>query len=86
MIAALRPAKAMIRERGGVFLLIPVVLKGGHAELVSKDELQYLLATEKIAYFKRSDGWAVLGRDQMRHEILPFDGKDRREHQVFARH
>ncbi len=66
-------------------MLIPVVLKGGHAELVSKDELQYLLVTEQIAYFKRSDGWAVLGRDKMRHNLVPFEGQDRREHQVFAK-
>ncbi len=66
-------------------MLVPVVLKDGHAELVSKDELQYLLVTEQIAYFKRSDGWAVLGRDKLRRKLLPFEGRDRREHQVFAK-
>jgi hypothetical protein len=65
-------------------MFIPVVLKGGQAELVSKDELQYLIVTEQIDYFKRSDGWAVLGRDKMRTEVLPFNGQERREHSVFA--
>ncbi len=67
-------------------MLIPVVLKGGHPELVSKDELQYLIVTEQLMYFKRSDGWAVIGQDKMRSELLPFNGSERREHQVFARH
>ncbi len=65
-------------------MLIPVVLKGGKEELVSKDELQYLLVTEQILFFKRSNGWAVFGRDKMRHERKPYQGAERREHEVYA--
>lgn len=66
-------------------MLVPVILKGGRTELVSKDELQYLIATEQVLYFKRSDGWAVFGQDNMRHERKPFGGAERREHEVYAR-
>jgi hypothetical protein len=65
-------------------MLIPVVFKGGKEGVVSKDELQYLIVTEQILFFKRSDGWAVFGRDRMRHERKPYDGAERREHQVYA--
>jgi hypothetical protein len=40
--------------------------------------------TEQILFFKRSDGWAVFGRDRMRHERKSYDGAERREHQVYA--
>jgi hypothetical protein len=49
-------------------MLIPVVLKDGHAGLVSKDELQVMLVNKKIMSFKRSDGWVVVGRDPQRDE------------------
>ena len=65
-------------------MFVPVVLKGGKEELVSKDELQYLIVTEQLMFFKRSDGWAVLGRDKMRHESALYGGEERRQHNVFA--
>ena len=64
-------------------MFIPVVLKGGHEELVSKDELQFLMATQRIMFFRRSDGWAVLGRDKMRSQRASFSGQERRQHDVF---
>lgn len=65
-------------------MLIPVVLKDGHEELVSKNELQSLMVAEQILFFKRSDGWAVLGRDKTRHERTPFYGTERRQNEVFV--
>jgi hypothetical protein len=65
-------------------MLIPVVLKDGHEELVSKEELQFLLLTQKIMLFKRSDGWTVLGRDQMRAQRAAYNGEERRRHEVFS--
>ena len=65
-------------------MLVPVVLKGGSEELVSKDELQYMMVTEQVLFFKRSDGWAVIGRDPMRRVNEPYNGEERREHVVFA--
>ena len=47
-------------------MLIPVVLKDGHEELVSKDELQFMLANKQVVFFKRFGGWVVVGRDPLR--------------------
>lgn len=65
-------------------MLIPVVLKDGHEELVSKDELQFLMFNKELLFFKRSDGWTVLGRDQMRSQKVPYSGEERRDHDVFS--
>ena len=65
-------------------MLIPVVLKDGHEELVSKDELQFLMYNKKLLFFKRSDGWTVLGRDRMRCQKTPYNGEERRRHEVFS--
>lgn len=64
-------------------MFIPVVFKSGNEELVSKDELQFLMATQRIMFFRRSDGWAVLGRDKIRSHRAPFSGDERRQHDVF---
>jgi len=65
-------------------MYIPVVLTGEHEELVSKDELQFLMFTNQVIFFKRSDGWAVPGRDKMRVQIKPYNGQERRQHDVFS--
>jgi hypothetical protein len=65
-------------------MLVPVVLKGGSEELVSKDELQFLMFNNQIMFFKRSDGWAVIGRDKMRNQKALYDGQERRQHEVFS--
>lgn len=65
-------------------MLVPVVLKGGKEELVNKDELQFLLTTQHVLFFKRSDGWVVLGRDRMRSQRVPYQGVERRQHEVFS--
>lgn len=65
-------------------MFVPVVLKDGKEELVGKDELQYLIVTEQLLFFKRSDGWVVPGRDKMRHENILYSGEERRQHDVFA--
>ena len=63
---------------------IPVVLRDGREKNVSKDELQYLFVTQQVLFFKRSEGWAVVGRDQMRMSAVPLLSEDRREHAVIA--
>ena len=65
-------------------MLIPVVLKDGQEELVSKDELQLLISKKQLLFFKRSDGWVVLGRDKMRSQKVPYNGVERRQHNVFS--
>ena len=65
-------------------MLVPVVLKDGQEELVSKDELQLLISRKQIMFFKRSDGWVVIGRDSMRGLKVPYNGVERRDHHVFS--
>ena len=65
-------------------MYVPVVLIGDNEELVSKDELQFLLVNHQVSSIKRSDGWAVIGRDKMRNHKTPTTDKDRREHDVYA--
>jgi hypothetical protein len=64
-------------------MFIPVVLKDGHEELVSKDELQLLMFNKQLMFFKRSDGWVVLGRDKMRDLKVPYIGVERRQNNIF---
>ena len=61
-------------------MFIPVVLKDGHEELVSKDELRTLMFNKQVMSFKRSDGWVVLGRDKMRNPKVPYNGVERRQY------
>lgn len=63
---------------------IPVVLKSGEERNVAKDELQYLLYTQQVWFFERSDGWMVVGRDEMREKEPQLIENDRRSHAVFA--
>jgi hypothetical protein len=60
-------------------MLIPVVLSDGQEDLVSKDELQFLMDIQQIVQFKRSDGWVVVGQDKMRSVSVPYKGKECRE-------
>ena len=61
-------------------MFIPVVLIGGHEELVSKDELLSLLFSKQVISFKRSDGWVVIGREKMRDPKVPYNGVERRQY------
>jgi hypothetical protein len=65
-------------------MLIPVVLKDGHEELVSNNELHFLMSNKQVMFFKRSDGWVVLGRDKMRDLKVPYNGVERRQNNVFS--
>ena len=65
-------------------MFIPVVLKDGHEELVSKEELQFLLLTQEIMLFKRLGGWVVIGRDRMRDQKVPHNGLERRQRNFYS--
>ena len=65
-------------------MFLPVVLKDGHEELVSKDELQLLMFNKQLMSFKRSNGWVDLGRDKMRDLKVQYNGVERRQHDVFS--
>lgn len=64
-------------------MFIPAVFKDGHEELVGKGELQLLLKNNQILFFKRSNGWVVPGRDNMRRLKVPYNGVERRQHNMF---
>lgn len=59
-------------------MLIPIVLSGGQEDLVSKEELQFLLDVHQVEMFRRSDGWVLVGQDRMRHEKAPHNGQESR--------
>lgn len=65
-------------------MFIPIVLSGGQEELVSKEELQFLLDIHQITLFKRSDGWVFVGQDKMRVGSAPYNGKECRTHEDFS--
>lgn len=65
-------------------MIIPVVFKDGHEDLVSKEELQYLLSKKQVMFFKRFGGWVVIGRDKMRTLKVPYNGVERRQNNVFS--
>jgi len=61
-------------------MLIPMVLSGGKEELVSKNDLQFLLDIQQVVGFKRSDGWVVVGQDKMRFQKSSYNGEEQRQH------
>jgi len=65
-------------------MYIPIVLSGGQVDLVSKEELQFLLDVHQIMLFKRSDGWVFVGQDKMRVGSSPYNGKEFRKHEDFS--
>ena len=65
-------------------MLIPIVLSGGQEDLVSKEELQFLLDVHQVELFKRSDGWVFVGQDKMRHDTTPHKGQECRTHEDFS--
>jgi hypothetical protein len=64
---------------------IPVVLKNGMERTVSKVELQFLIVHERVLFFERSDGWVVVGRDQMRNDRAAYVGTERRLAEAFTK-
>lgn len=71
----------MVLERMGA-MKISVVYRDGSEQAVSKAHLQFLIATRQIMFFKRSEGWVVIGRDAMRNRRQSFEGMERRDYGV----
>ena len=65
-------------------MLIPIILSDERKELVSKEELQFLLDVHQVVKFKRSDGWVLVGEDKMRLGNTPYNGKESRTHEEFS--
>lgn len=47
-------------------MMIPVMLKDGSDEVVLPQVLDRLLEADRVLFFKRADGWVVVGRDSIR--------------------
>lgn len=47
-------------------MLIRVKYPNGTYDMVNKQMLDFLIEQERIAGFKRTEGWAILGRDPIR--------------------
>jgi len=47
-------------------MLIPVMLKNGTEDIVSTHILERMLEAGQIMFFRRSKGWVVVGRDEVR--------------------
>ena len=42
------------------------------------------MSNNQVMFFKRFDGWVVLGREKMRDLKVPYNGVERRQHNVFS--
>ena len=47
-------------------MLIRIMYDDGRFDMVKPQMLNLLLESEKLTSFKRSDSWAVIGRDTLR--------------------
>jgi hypothetical protein len=61
--------------------LILVELKDGSTYRMAKTALKVFLTREEVKRFKRSDGWFVVGKDQLREPKYDstYTGTERRE-------
>ena len=64
---------------------IPVVLKDGEELSVDKDKFQFLLTSKQIRFFKRTEGWAIIGRDHLRDKAIPYKDKERRNLELYSK-
>jgi hypothetical protein len=61
-------------------MLIRVIYTNGEFDMVKPQLLDYLLDSNKITKFKRSNGWAVVGKDAIRTgSSNGYWGEERRE-------
>jgi hypothetical protein len=58
---------------------IPVLFKDNHYMVVSRHELDLLLAAGSIKAFRRSTGWVHVGRSPIRNSSLSYVGRERRK-------
>lgn len=63
---------------------ILVELSDERKELVSKEELQFLMDVHQVVRFKRTEGWVVIGQDKMRKWRAPYSGKECRTYEDFS--
>lgn len=60
-------------------MLIRILYTEGGFDMVKPERLDLLLEEQLLTSFKRSDGWAVVGRDPIRRTTKPdYSGPERR--------
>ena len=60
-------------------MMIRVMYSDGRFDLVNQPMLDQLLEVNRVASFRRSDGWAVVGRDPIRGRGgMSYRGPERR--------
>lgn len=61
-------------------MMIRVMYSDGRFDLVKQAVLDQLLVNNRVASFKRTNGWAVVGRDPIRGAGgISYRGPERRE-------
>jgi len=60
-------------------MAIKVIYPDGSCGVITSSALEYLIEKREVVAFKRSDGWARLGRDKMRSRQQPINGADKRK-------
>jgi hypothetical protein len=60
-------------------MMISVMYRDGIADVVKTQRLDYLLAADKVAQFKRTHGWVTVGVDSLRGpKNHTYSGPERR--------
>ena len=60
-------------------MLIRVMYKDGRFDMVKPELLNTLLETKSVTSFKRSESWAIVGRDAIRNgSANNYQGPERR--------
>jgi hypothetical protein len=62
-------------------MLIRIMYRDGRFDMVKSFFIDWLIESGRIAMFRRSEGWVVLGRDPVRHPVRKefHSGVERRE-------
>ena len=58
---------------------IPVIFVTGHVGRINRHMLDHLIHEKQIVAFRRSEGWAYIGRDPIRVTQQPLSRSDRRD-------
>jgi hypothetical protein len=65
-------------------MLVMVKYVDGNFDMVVSNRLDGLIRSGKILEFRRSDGWARIGRDQTRRHARSFTGDERRRGEMMS--
>jgi len=61
-------------------MMLKVIFANGEEGTVPSYGLDYLIREKKVIAFERSDGWAYVGRDQIRKKQMPLKRPGQRDY------